>query len=390
MSSEPTSASVPECVPEPVPPPEAECPSGRDGHAVHESPVTRAFTQVTTARLMLRRPREEDRAAYIAVHTDPRLYGPAPAAVLSVPDADQAFTRMLQSWDQDGFGYWVAVDRGSGAVIGVAGVRPEGAETANLYYRFDADRHGLGLGREAARAAVGIASEWLPGRRVEADIRDAHVTSIRVATAAGLERVDVSHRSREGAATTPASRYAAPTLARVDALTDTVRADLLDLWARVTDAGGSVGFLPGAPRERIAAALAEHEAQMDAGAAYGAALRHRDGRLAGWGWWVRSVNPLLAHGRWLYRLMVDPRLQGRNLGTILLAGMIGLARAEGAELLVLGYRSGSGLGQFYGRFGFTEVGRIPAAIRVAPGDDRDDVTMARRVDAAPMRADGRT
>jgi hypothetical protein len=34
------------------------------------------------------------------------------------------------------------------------------------------------------------------------------------------------------------------------------------------------------------------------------------------------------------------------------------------------------------------VGRIPGAIRVAPGDDRDDVTMARRVDDAPLRPHG--
>ena len=34
-----------------------------------------------------------------------------------------------------------------------------------------------------------------------------------------------------------------------------------------------------------------------------------------------------------------------------------------------------GRGRFYGRCGYKEVGRVPGAIRVAPGDDRDDIYM---------------
>ena len=67
-----------------------------------------------------------------------------------------------------------------------------------------------------------------------------------------------------------------------------------------------------------------------------------------------------------------------------MAGMHRIAREDGVELLQLGVRSGSGASGFYARCGYTEVGRIPGAIRVAPGDDRDDVTMARRVDGRPL------
>ena len=45
--------------------------------------------------------------------------------------------------------------------------------------------------------------------------------------------------------------------------------------------------------------------------------------------------------------------------------------------------------RFYRRCGYVEVGRVPGVIRVSPGDDRDSVLMARRLDDHPMVADGR-
>lgn len=39
-----------------------------------------------------------------------------------------------------------------------------------------------------------------------------------------------------------------------------------------------------------------------------------------------------------------------------------------------------GTEEFYARCGYREVGRIEGAIRVAPGGDRDDILMARRLD----------
>jgi hypothetical protein len=47
------------------------------------------------------------------------------------------------------------------------------------------------------------------------------------------------------------------------------------------------------------------------------------------------------------------------------------------EFLHLTYRDGMGLGDFYAALGYREVGRIPGAIRGAPGDDGDEVLMVR-------------
>ncbi len=253
--------------------------------------------------------------------------------VLGTPDTNaQLFDATLGHSATHGFGYWVACDRDSGMPLGWVGVQRRDA-ALNLYYRFVIEAQGRGLAREAARAAVALATERHPDLVVRALVKDHNKASVRTAESAGLVRA-------------------------------------------------------GAPRERVAGALATHETQMAGGDAVAGALREPDGRLVGWAWWVRVPNPLLHHGRWLCRVMVDPARQRRGLGRLLMAGMHRLAREDGVELLQLGVRSGSGASAFYAQCGYTEVGRIPGAIRVAPGDDRDDVTMARRVDGRPLVAHG--
>ena len=137
-------------------------------------------------------------------------------------------------------------------------------------------------------------------------------------------------------------------------------------------------------------ALWSHERQMAEGLAFAAMLRTPDGALLGLAWWVRSPNPLMSQGLSAYRVMTEPTLRGRNLGRILMSGMHRLGRDDGAELVTLDYRSGTGVGAFYARCGYTEVGRVPGSIRVRPGDDRDSVPVARRLDGAPLRAHGRS
>lgn len=350
--------------------------------------VTQWTFETTTDRLVLRRPTDADRAFHDEVHSDPQLYRHAPHVVGTPETNAAAFKAILDHWEQHGFGYWVAEDRATGMPLGWVGVkRSEGFH--NLYYRFAAAAHGRGLAKEAGRAAVAMATEWQPDQPVRALVKEHNVASVRTALACGLLRTPERFRLRDDLPDEPPSLvFEAPTVSRVDALDDALREQVLDLWSRVTDAGGAVGFVAGAPREAIAAALAEHEEQMAAGDAFAGALRAHDGAVLGWGWWVRASNPLLHHGRWLYRLMVDPAHQGRGLGLVLMAGLHRLAREDGAELLQLGVRSGSGASRFYARLGYVEVGRIPGAIRVAPGDDRDDVTMARQVDGRPLQPHG--
>lgn len=86
----------------------------------------------------------------------------------------------------------------------------------------------------------------------------------------------------------------------------------------------------------------------------------------------------MAHWVWVYTVMVHPRHQGRGHGRTLMAAVEQAARSfPGIEAIRLTCRGGTGADAFYSACGYKEVGRVPAAIRVAPGDDRDDVVMLR-------------
>jgi GNAT superfamily N-acetyltransferase len=79
------------------------------------------------------------------------------------------------------------------------------------------------------------------------------------------------------------------------------------------------------------------------------------------------------------RVQVHPAHQGRGLGTVLMRGVHDIARARDLEFLHLGARGGTGVDAFYRGLGYTEVGRVPGAIRVAPGDDREEILLVHRL-----------
>ena len=56
-----------------------------------------------------------------------------------------------------------------------------------------------------------------------------------------------------------------------------------------------------------------------------------------------------------------------------------IAREPRLEFLHLGARGGTGVDAFYRGLGYTEVGRVPGAIRVAPGDDREEILLVHRL-----------
>jgi hypothetical protein len=61
----------------------------------------------------------------------------------------------------------------------------------------------------------------------------------------------------------------------------------------------------------------------------------------------------------------------------LMSGVHDIARQRGWEFLSLTARGGTGVDAFYRGLGYQEAGRLPGAIRVAPGDDRDEILLHR-------------
>ncbi|MEV5437833.1 GNAT family N-acetyltransferase [Streptomyces sp. NPDC052682] len=159
-------------------------------------------------------------------------------------------------------------------------------------------------------------------------------------------------------------------------VTPELRDGLLDLWTDVSNAGGAVGFVPPVTRERIRPELVKHFTAMAEGRSRLLVGHDEEGGVAATAFLTFNTHRLMTHWLWLYTVMVHPRHQGRGYGRDLLAAAADAARScEGIEAIRLTCRGGLGLERFYASCGYKEVGRVPGAIRVAPGDDRDDVIM---------------
>jgi GNAT superfamily N-acetyltransferase len=157
-----------------------------------------------------------------------------------------------------------------------------------------------------------------------------------------------------------------------------LREQLLEMWVDVTNAGGAVGFTPPANISAVATTLDAALDRVAAGTDLLGILR-QNGSVVGMAFLVDSGSALRRHWRTILRLMVRPELQGRGAGRVLLEGLHGTAADLGLEQLVLTTRGGTGVEGFYERFGYSIVGRHPGAIRLAPGDDRDELILIHRL-----------
>ncbi|WP_157930520.1 GNAT family N-acetyltransferase [Glycomyces xiaoerkulensis] len=155
--------------------------------------------------------------------------------------------------------------------------------------------------------------------------------------------------------------------------------ELSHLWVRVTNAGGSVGFVPPVSLDRVrphtVSILSRVIDQTDTLVALqeGAAIV---------AWCVLTSNDSPPRQGWrsIRHVQVDPERQGSGIGGKLLAAVDEVAREDlKLEALSLKVRSGTGADAFYRRHGFTEVGRLPRAVRVADDDYRDDIIMWREL-----------
>lgn len=145
-------------------------------------------------------------------------------------------------------------------------------------------------------------------------------------------------------------------------------------WTRVSDSGGAVGFpfLPVEASEVRAAAvtlrstLGHHDRLLTA---------HVNDELAGW--LVLKLNrlPLTAHWGAVSRVQTDLHFRRQGLGRALMTEAARASQHLGLQQLHIAVRGGQGLEDFYAALGWQIIGRWPAALRLGPGDDRDEVLM---------------
>ncbi|WP_035798653.1 GNAT family N-acetyltransferase [Kitasatospora mediocidica] len=162
-------------------------------------------------------------------------------------------------------------------------------------------------------------------------------------------------------------------------LTDELGAEILTLWTDASNAGGAVGFVPPVTEDDVRATAAKQLAAVGTAEDPWAdrllvARETADGRLAGVLFFESMRFGLMDHWRLLARVMVHPDFQGRGYGGQLMAQAERVARDWGLAGLRLTARGGQGLERFYQRCGYREVGRVPGAIRIGAGDDRDEIT----------------
>ncbi|MEU9232188.1 GNAT family N-acetyltransferase [Streptomyces subrutilus] len=155
-----------------------------------------------------------------------------------------------------------------------------------------------------------------------------------------------------------------------------LREGILSLWADVSNAGGAVGFVPPVTPDDIRPALIKQLAAVADGGSRLLVGHDEAGEVAATAFLTHNTHRLQLHWVWAYTVMVHPRHQGKGYGRDLMAAAADAARSLGGiDAIRLGCRGGLGLERFYESCGYKEVGRVPDAIRVAPGDDRDDITM---------------
>ncbi|WP_207764775.1 GNAT family N-acetyltransferase [Hyphococcus luteus] len=146
-----------------------------------------------TARLILREHRLEDFPAILKMWSDPdvtRLIGGKPRAEEEVW---MKFLRNAGLWAHLGYGYWVLVERDSGAVIGEIGLAdfkrdltPSIKGMPELGYALAPSAHGKGYASEAARAVVAWGDQHLSEDTMSCIISPENLASIRVAEKCGF------------------------------------------------------------------------------------------------------------------------------------------------------------------------------------------------------------
>ncbi|MGW8368591.1 MAG: GNAT family N-acetyltransferase [Gammaproteobacteria bacterium] len=141
--------------------------------------------ELTTSRLLLRRPRIEDFDAYAGFMSDERS-ARFVGGVQSRSVAWRGFVALAGAWELQGFSMFSVMRRDTGAWIGRVGPwMPEGWPGTEVGWGISPSHWNQGFATEAARAAIDWAFDVLKWREVIHVIDPANAASIAVAEKLG-------------------------------------------------------------------------------------------------------------------------------------------------------------------------------------------------------------
>ena len=145
-----------------------------------------------TARLRLRRPRPEDAEPFAAINADPAVAEFAsPTGPLARAESDLMLRKMIEHWDDHGFGLWMAERRETGELAGFVGLShpatlAELAQEVEAGWRLGREHWGMGLATEGGREAVHFAFEHLGLERLVCILVGENARSLAVARKLGF------------------------------------------------------------------------------------------------------------------------------------------------------------------------------------------------------------
>ena len=146
-----------------------------------------ASPDIETARLLMRRFRDDDLDDLFGLFADPEVTrflqdGPTPTREECLQHLANFRNRY---WDEHDFGRWALIDKSDGALVGHCGLRLLKGQP-ELVYVLARSRWGRGLATEAARACLRYAFEHLKLERVVAVTRPPNAASRRVMARLGM------------------------------------------------------------------------------------------------------------------------------------------------------------------------------------------------------------
>lgn len=143
--------------------------------------------RVETSRLILRPFAAEDLDDLSEIFGKPRVmkYLGMDCKPMSRAETEEVLRSMIRHWRRHGFGRWAVVGKGSGRLIGCAGLRSY-LTMAELVYLLDEPYWGRGLATEVARACLRFGFETHGFDRVVAFARLRNAASRRVLDKIGM------------------------------------------------------------------------------------------------------------------------------------------------------------------------------------------------------------